>query len=264
MEYLNDVETAVSCLCTTHDYFAAVSLCEKMERSDLREAVFSHLENESKNVITELEEKRAKLKRVASRLHVLQEKEREKHEILDDQEGDKEGSDAASVWTQSTAATGISAVTGMTAFFEPGRTANVLGVSPVEDIAALSHRAGNTAIHSRRSVKVMQFGNSVSKPEKESKKKRRIREGSPQEKEALVKMAEILMKWEEEEEEVDSLTESLYVLQQQKLAKLLQTGWREYVDCVKEAGNEIQIEKQDVTLKYQWLGNCICFLNKLH
>lgn len=263
MEYLNDVETAVSCLCITRDYLAAMSLCEQTERNDLKETVFSHLENESKSVIAELEEKRAKLKRVANRLHVLQEKEQEKHEPLDDQEGDKE-SDAASVWTQSTAATGISAVTGMTAFFEPGRTANVLGVSPVEDIAALSHRAGNTAIHSRRSVKVMQFGNSVSKPEKESKKKRRIREGSPQEKEALVKMAEILMKWEDEEEEVDSLTESLYVFQRQKLAKMLQMEWREYIDCVKEAGSEIKMERQDVTLKYQWLGNYICFLNKLH
>ena len=67
MEYLNDVETAVSCLCTTRDYFAAVSLCEQTERSDLKETVFSHLENESKSVITELEEKRAKLKREANR-----------------------------------------------------------------------------------------------------------------------------------------------------------------------------------------------------
>ena len=63
----------------------------------------------------------------------------------------------------------------------------------MEDIAALSHRAGNTAIHSRRSVKVTQFGESVATQQKGHGKKHRIREGSPQEKEALDKMAVILM-----------------------------------------------------------------------
>ena len=63
------------------------------------------------------------------------------------------------------------------------------------------------------------------------------------------------MKWEDEEEEVDLLTESLYVYQRQKLAQTLQMEWREYIDCVKEAGSEIKMEKPDMALKCQWLGS---------
>ena len=100
------------------------------------------------------------------------------------------------MWSQSTATctSGISAVTGMTAFFqEAGEvSSSLLSVSPVEDMSALSRRAGNTEIHAERSVKVMQFGSGTPAAAKQQKKKKRIRPGSAQEEEALNKMAELI------------------------------------------------------------------------
>ena len=242
------------------DYFAALAICQQHGQEKLEGTIYPQLEVQAKGLISELEEKKSKLERVAERLKVLQKKEEEtkmENELKNEYENEKDeaGNDALSVWSQSTAATGISAITGMTAFFEPGRTANVLGVSPVEDIAALSHRAGNTAIHSRRSVKVMQFGESVATQQKGHGKKHRIREGSPQEKEALVKMADLLMNDKEDESEVASLTEVLLILNHRELAKSLQGQWKEYVQCVNQAKQELKMG-EDTKLKYNsWLAS---------
>lgn len=260
MEFLNDVETAVSCYCMVGDYFAALAVCQQHSQEKLEGTIRSQLEIQVKGLITELEEKKNKLERVTERLKVLQKKEEEEkmkegHENENENEKDEGGNDALSVWSQSTAATGISAITGMTAFFEPGRTTNVLGVSPVEDIAALSHRAGNTAIHSRRSVKVMQFGESSSTKRKERGKKHRIREGSPQEKEALVKMADLLLNNTEDESEVAALTEALLILQHREQAKTLQGQWRDYVRCVNQAKHDLNMGSTGELKSNKWLGS---------
>ena len=264
----------MSCYCAVGDYFAALAVCqqyaqEKLEgmmhsqlegtiHSQLEGTIHSQLEAQVRGLISELEEKKSKLERVTERLKVLQKKEEEARmehgqENENENENEEGGNDALSVWSQSTAATGISAITGMTAFFEPGRTTNVLGVSSVEDIAALSHRAGNTAIHSRRSVKVMQFGESLSTQRKERGKKRRIREGSPQEKEALVKMADLLLNDKGDDSEVASLTEVLLILQHRELAKTLQGHWKEYVQCVNRAKQELKIDCTTELKFYSWI-----------
>ena len=246
------------------DYFAALAVCQQHSQEKLEGTIRSQLEIQVKGLITELEEKKNKLERVTERLKVLQKKEEEEkmkegHENENENENENEkdegGNDALSVWSQSTAATGISAITGMTAFFEPGRTTNVLGVSPVEDIAALSHRAGNTAIHSRRSVKVMQFGESSSTKRKERGKKHRIREGSPQEKEALVKMADLLLNNTEDESEVAALTEALLILQHREQAKTLQGQWRDYVRCVNQAKHDLNMGSTGELKSNKWLGS---------
>ena len=250
----------MSCYCAVGDYFAALAVCQQYAQEKLEGTIHSQLEAQVRGLISELEEKKSKLERVTERLKVLQKKEEEarmehaqENENENENENEEGGNDALSIWSQSTAATGISAITGMTAFFEPGRTTNVLGVSPVEDIAALSHRAGNTAIHSRRSVKVMQFGESLSTQRKERGKKRRIREGSPQEKEALVKMADLLLNDKGDDNEVASLTEVLLILQHRELAKTLQGQWKEYVQCVNRAKQDLKMDCTAELKYYSWI-----------
>ena len=170
-------------------YLTAIAQCNKFDREDLVETVILPKVVEAATLyITDMAEKEEKLKRVVDRLLVLREKKLQQEEMDDD---------AQSVWSQSTNASmsGISGVSGMTSFLQEagGKSSALLSVSPVEDMSALSRRAGNTEVHAERSVKVMQFGAGVPQAMKHQKKKQRIRPGSVQEEEALNKMAELIM-----------------------------------------------------------------------
>lgn len=170
-----------------------------------------------------MKEKREKLERVVTRLAAIhtekQKKEEEREELVNDNE---------SVWSQSTRAsamTGITAVSGMTSFFQDsaeGNTSSLLNVTPVESIAELSKRADNTDIHAKRSVKVMKFGKDIQVEKKEKKKKMKIRAGSPQEEEALLKMVELLTVWTELKTEVSEMIECLLMIHRREDAVLLQ------------------------------------------
>ena len=124
----------MSCYCAVGDYFAALAICqqyaqEKLEgtmHSQLEGTIHSQLEAQVRGLISELEEKKSKLERVTERLKVFQKKEEEarmEHGQENENENDNEegGNDALSVWSQSTAATEISAITGMTALSQDGR-----------------------------------------------------------------------------------------------------------------------------------------------
>ena len=136
--------------------------------------------------IADMTEKEGKLDRVVDRLLTLREKQQQ-----------ETNEDAQSLWSQSTGASlsGISVVSGMTSFLQEAgdKSRALLSVSPVEDLSALSRRAGNTDVHAERSVKVMHFGAGVPQAAKQQKKKQRILPGSVQEEEALNKMVELIM-----------------------------------------------------------------------
>lgn len=178
------------CYCSVQAFLAAHAACAHADRSDLVDTVvLPKVLEASAAAKTSMQEKEAKLTRVVDRLLVLR--------ATRARQAEEDTADAQSVWSQSTAAStsGISAITGMTSFFqEAGETStSLLSVSPVEDMSALSRRAGNTEIHAERSVKVMQFGAGIPAVAKQQKKKQRIRPGSAQEEEALNKMVELIM-----------------------------------------------------------------------
>lgn len=97
--------------------------------------------------------------------------------------------------SNTSALSGITAMTGMTSFLQEASdqgSQSLLAVTPA-DIASLSRRADNTSIHAKGSIKVMHFGASASSPAPEKKKKQKIRAGSAQEEEALKKMVSLIM-----------------------------------------------------------------------
>lgn len=169
-----------------------------------------------------MKEKQEKLSRVVTRLQAIK-VEKEKKE-----EREEEIRDNESVWSQSTnasAMTGITAISGMTSFFQDSaenRGNSLLSVTPVDSIAELSKRADNTNVHAERSVKVMKFGKDVTVEKKEKKKKMRIRAGSPQEEEALKKMVELLTDVKELKRDIVEFIECLLTVHQVQEAKQLQ------------------------------------------
>lgn len=213
------------CLCSVQQFVQAMAIAHKFDREDLIETVIlPKIQEFYQSTLEGMKEKQEKLDRVVKRITAIhetkQKKEEEKEELINDNE---------SVWSQSThasAMTGITAVSGMTSFFQDsaeGNTSSLLNVTPVESIADLSKRADNTDVHAKRSVKVMKFGKEI-QVEKKKVKKMKIKAGSPQEEEALMKMVELITDCAELVIEVREMIECLLVTQQQKEAALLQVG----------------------------------------
>ena len=211
------------CLCSIQQFVKTISLAHKFNRQDLIETVILPKVMEFYHSSMEMmKEKREKLERVVTRLTTIdsekQHKEEEREEMMNDNE---------SIWSQSTnvsAMTGITAMTGMTSFFQDSAEGNssLLNVTPVESIAELSKRADNTDVHAKRSVKVMKFGKDVQVEKKDKKKKMKIRAGSPQEEEALMKMVELITNIKEVKVEILELIECLIILHHVQEATRLQ------------------------------------------
>lgn len=136
---------------------------------------------------------------------------------------------------------------------------SLLAVTPA-DMASLTRRADNTKIHAKRSVKVMKFGDVASvtsnMPEKK-KKKQKIRAGSAQEEEALVKMVELIMSCGDLFEEIGKLTQVLLAEGQVEEAKKLQRQARKHVNCLEKTKSQLGEVCAEMTIPvlddYSWL-----------
>lgn len=162
---------------------------------------------------------------------------------------------------------GITAITGMTSFFQEASDMgkqSLLAVTPA-DMASLTRRADNTKIHAKRSVKVMKFGDAATAvapaPEKK-KKKQKIRAGSAQEEEALVKMVMLIMDCGDLVDEIGKLTLVLLAEEKREEAKSLQKQVRTHVECLEKTKNllgevcsEMKIPQVD---DYSWLILPVC------
>lgn len=177
--------------------------------------------------------------------------------------------DAASVWSMASntsALSGITAMTGMTSFLQEASdqgTQSLLSVTPA-DIASLSRRADNTSIHAKRSIKVMHFGASATpSPTPEKKKKQKIRAGSAQEEEALKKMVSLIMGCGEMVEEVDHLTQLLLIEGKEEEAVSLQKQVKTHLDVLAKAkdrlGGSMECPSLPSTENYDWLTLIVCW-----
>ena len=167
--------------------------------------------------------------------------------------------------SNTSALSGITAMTGMTSFLQEASdqgSQSLLAVTPA-DIASLSRRADNTSIHAKRSIKVMHFGASASSPAPEKKKKQKIRAGSAQEEEALKKMVSLIMGCGEMMEEVGNLTQLLLIEGKEEEAVTLQKQVKTHLDVLaiakKRLGVSMECPSLPLTEDYDWLISLICW-----
>ena len=167
--------------------------------------------------------------------------------------------------SNTSALSGITAMTGMTSFLQEASdqgSQSLLAVTPA-DIASLSRRADNTSIHAKRSIKVMHFGASASSPAPEKKKKQKMGAGREEEEEGLKKKGRLISGYGEMMEEVGNLTQLLLIEGKEEEAVTLQKQVKTHLDVLAKAKKRLGVSMEcpslPLTEDYDWLISLICW-----